>query len=161
MRPIYQSIILLTLIIAFSCDSKTSESNPEVPQHIIDKTLEYFEGEVIEKDLENEEGIEAWTIVVEDNNESIVKFYWPVNGQNLLKMEGQKGPFDYDIWPGDDLINFSTARTVAIGALKNNNITKWELAQEDEFIDKWIYTFEFGSQKVYVDAENGDVLQIN
>jgi uncharacterized membrane protein YkoI len=64
-----------------------------------------------------------------------------------------------------NLINFSTAKTFAISALKNDAITKWELEQNENFIDQWVYIFEMDNdgdtQKVYVDATNGDILQID
>jgi uncharacterized membrane protein YkoI len=61
------------------------------------------------------------------------------------------------------LINYSAAKTFAIAAVKNNGIVMWKLQKEDSYINKWVYTFEMeksgGTTKVYLDAENGDVLQ--
>ena len=94
-----------------------------------------------------------------------MQFYWVVINEELQKIKGSTGPFDYDIWPERNLINFSTAQKLAMGAIKNDSLNKWELDQDEDFIGKWIYTFEFavndGSRIVYIDAKNGDILQID
>jgi uncharacterized membrane protein YkoI len=159
-------LVFINLVLVFSaCDQSDNESNPEAPEDLLNKSSAYFDGEAIQKIMEIEEGIEAWKITIQNNNGSKVKFYWTVNNGSLVKIEGATGPFNYEIQPGQDLINFSTAQTIASGAVKNDSIKKWELKQEEEFIDKWIYTFEFhddgGAQKVYIDAEVGDILQID
>jgi uncharacterized membrane protein YkoI len=127
--------------------------------------LFFFDGEVVEKKLELEDGIEAWEIKIQNTDGAVVIFYWTVTPEILLKMQGDIGPFDYDITPGNNLINYSTARTVAIGAVKNDTIKKWELQQEEDFIDIWVYSFEFDdngdTSKVYIDAESGNILQID
>ena len=165
MRNLFIYIFLITSLLFITCEQKDNENNPEVPQSVIDKSLDYFDGEVIEKKLEEEEGVEAWEIKIQNSNGSVVKFYWTVNREILLKMEGLVGPFDYEIHPESDLINLSTAQTIAIGAVKNNAIEKWVLKQEEDFIDKWVYSFEFNDDgetvKVYIDAEKGDILEIN
>ena len=157
-------ITIFSFIVMFSCNQST-ENKPDVPQSAIDKSLNLFDGEVIEKELETEEGVDSWEVKIEDTNGSVVKFYWAVSNEALVKMESEKGPFDYEIVPGMGLINYSAAKTFAIAAVKNNAIVGWKLQKEDSFINKWVYTFEMnksgGTTKVYVDAQNGDVLQID
>ncbi len=157
-------LVIVGLIINSSCN-KESDTTPDIPQQIIDNSTSMFEGSVIEKELDNEEGIEAWEIKIQNTNSSTVKFYWAVSNQALVKIEGDQGPFDYELNPGMNLINFSTAKTFAISALKNDAITKWELEQNDNFLDQWVYIFEMDDDgetvKVYVDATNGDILQID
>lgn len=152
--------LFIALVLTSACDS-SDEANPEVPQIIIDQSLAFFDGNVIESGIVEEEGQETWEVKIENTEGSVVKFYWTVAGQGLLKMAGDQGPFDYDIWPGEGFINFSTAKTVAIGGVKNDTVRSWELAQEDEFNDMWVYSFEIDVQQVYVDAENGNILQID
>lgn len=158
------ALLIATATIAISCD-ENSTPIPKVPQSIIDSSLSYFDGEIIEKKTEKEDGIEKWEITIQNDKGSIVKFYWRINGQYLLKMEGQKGPFDYEIMPGNSLIFYSTALTVAKGGVKNDNVQKWALQQDGDFIDKWVYSFEFDDDgdiiKVYIDAESGDILEID
>lgn len=115
----------------------------------------------MERESNQENGIDAWGIKIENESGAVVKFYWAKNGLTLLKMEGQTGPFDYNIVPGNNLINLSTALTVAKSVVKNENISKWELEQNDDFVGKWVYSFEFDdiSRTVIIDAENGDILE--
>jgi len=164
MRNISLQFFIVVAALIFSCNENLETTN-EVPQSVIDKSLVYFEGEVIEKVFDQENRIDAWEIKIQNINGSIVKFYWSVNGIVLIKMEGQNGPFDYEIMPGKNLINFSTAQTIAKGAVKNENITRWELKEDEDFINKWVYSFEFDDMgstvKVYIDALNGDVLQVD
>jgi len=158
------ALVFYGLFLLNSCENK-NEDAPEVPQSVVDKSLDLFSGEVIEKKIENEEGIDAWEIKIQNTSGSVVQFYWATSNQSLIKIEGTQEPFDYDLSPGSGLINFSVAKTFAVSAVKNNAVTKWELKQEDDFIDKWVYTFEIdddgATTKIYIDAENGDVLQID
>lgn len=159
MRKFHQ-ILLIPALWLIACNSVTEEI-PNVPQSVIDQSLEYFDGVVMETSLENEEGQEAWEVKIENVSGALVKFYWTTLNPVLLKMEGTTGPYTYDIWPDDDLINFSAAKAVAIAAVKNDALERWELAEEDDFIGIWVYTFYIGSQQVYVDAVSGDVLEID
>lgn len=155
---------LFFLVSVISCEQK-NDTNPEVPQSIIDKSLTYFEGEVIEKEFDEENEIDSWEIKIQSSQGAIVKFYWSSIGQNLMKIEGQLAPFDYEIMPGNSLINYSSAKTIAIGAVKNEIITGWELEENEDFIDNWVYSFEFDDDgqtvTVYIDALNGNILQID
>lgn len=165
MKNLILSISLALLYVFASCSKTNDDSNPEVPQSAISKSLDYFNGELIEKKFESEEGVNAWELKIQNNKGSIVKIYLSLADESLLKLEGLVGPFDYDIHPGISLINFSTAFTIAVAAAKNNSVLNWELQQEDNFIDKWIYTFELddagSSINISIDAENGDILEID
>ncbi len=164
-----KNIFLITIIIAslalVSCNETSEDNNPTVPQSVIDNSLNLFDGSVIETGTEEEDGIKSWEIKIQDSEGAIVKFYWDIRTEFLVKIEGQVGPFAYDIAPGNNLINYSTAKTVATGAIKNSSLLRWKLKKESDFINKWVYSFEFDDNnntiKVYIDAENGDVLEID
>ena len=153
---------LVVSIVWISCEN-SDNVNPEVPQDVIDKSLELFNGNVIEQESSRENGIESWQIKVENQNGSIVKFYWTKSGQTLIRIEGINSPFNYNINPGNNLINFSTAQTVAKSAVKNDVVSKWKLEQDEDFLGNWIYSFQFDdiSITVVVDATNGDILETN
>ena len=82
----------------------------------------------------------------------------------LLQIEGTRGPFDYDISPGNNLINLSTARTIAMVQAHETNMIHWILRQNTyNSNDNWVYVFEFEKEasisvKVFVDASNGNIL---
>ncbi len=157
-------LFLVSLIFNISCE-ESNEPSPEVPQNIIDESLNLFNGEVFEIKQESEDGSNAWEIKIQNPDGAIVKFYWSVSNSELIKIEGIQGVFDYELNPGMSLINFSTAKTFAIAAVKNDAILHWELEKNEDFINKWVYEFEFetgsGTQSVYIDAMNGDVLEID
>lgn len=157
-------VFLFFLALGISCEQK-NDPNPEVPQSVIDKTLTYFEGEVIEKDFEDEDGVDAWIIKIQNTQGAIVKFYWTSIEHILLKIEGQSVPFDYEIMPGNSLVNYSSAKTIAIGAVKNENISGWELEKNEDFIGNWVYAFKFDDDGqtvfVFIDALNGNILEID
>lgn len=165
MKNLRISASILFLILSVACEKKDNETDPKIPQDLIDSSLAYFEGTVSQETLEIEDGIETWEIKIKNGNGAIVKFYWAVNNSELQKIEGSTGPFDYDIWPERNLINFSTAQKLAMGAVKNDSLNKWELSTNENFINKWVYSFEFDidgrTRNVDIDAENGDVLQID
>lgn len=154
--------ILVIISVLLACENN-KEVNPEVPEGFINNSLEIFSGSVIERKSELEDGIDAWEIKVENEQGSVVKFYWAKVGQDLIKIVGQTAPFDYNINPGLSLINLNTAMTVAISAVKNDNLSRWILDKDDDFSGKWIYSFEFDeiSRTVIVDALNGDILEID
>ena len=52
MKKIILALLIVSSTITISCD-ENSTPIPEVPQTIIDKSLSYFDGEIIEKELEN------------------------------------------------------------------------------------------------------------
>ena len=79
MKNLHISAFILFLILSVACEKKDNETNPKIPQDLIDNSLAYFEGTVIQESLEIEDGIETWEIKIENNNGAIVKFYWVVN----------------------------------------------------------------------------------
>jgi hypothetical protein len=158
--------ILVIYILAVSISCNKEETPPEVPQEVINESLSLFDGDVIEKNQEMEDGQTCWKVKIENPEGALVSFYWSTTINNdLTKILGSKGPFEYDLNPGMSLINLSTAKTFAIAAVKNDSILNWELERNEDFINNWVYEFEFetGSDtlKVYIDAMNGDVLQID
>ena len=165
MKNILLTTIIISSVALVSCNETSEENNPTVPQSVIDNSLNLFDGEVIETGTEEEEGVKSWEIKIQDNEGATVIFYWDIRTEFLVKIEGVDGPFNYEIVPGNNLINFSTAKTVATGAIKNSALLRWKLKRESDFINKWVYSFEFDDDgktiKVYVDAESGDVLEID
>ena len=59
--------IILGLLVLMSCEQQ-NEMSLDVPQDVIDKSLDLFDGAIIEKVSETEDGLEMWE----------VKFVWPI-----------------------------------------------------------------------------------
>jgi uncharacterized membrane protein YkoI len=164
-NKIQQIALLVSLILILNACSNEDVTPVDVPDEIISQSLNLFPGTVIEEGMGTENGRDIWEIKIQNTQGAIVEFYWAVNNQLLIKIEGDQGPFTYDIKPGLGLINFSAAKTFAVSAVKNDAVLAWELEQNEDFIDKWVYEFEIADDpdviKVYVDGETGDVLQID
>lgn len=165
MKNLILSTIIITSLALVSCNDTSEENNPTVPQSVIDNSLNLFDGEVFETGIDEEDGIKLWELKIRDDEGAIVKFYWDIRTEFLVKIEGVDGPFNYEIVPRNNLINYSTAKTVATGAIKNSSLLRWKLKKESAFINNWVYSFEFEDDnktiKVYLDAENGNVLEID
>jgi uncharacterized membrane protein YkoI len=56
------------------------------------------------------------------------------------------------------LINYSTAKGIALGAV-NGNIIEWKL-EKDESDNNWQYRFEIGSSEVRINASTGNIIRV-
>lgn len=148
----------------FCCEDAQDNVGP-VPQTVINASLDLFDGEVLQGKQEDEDGATVWEVKIRNGQGAEVVTYWTIDKEILVKIKGEIGPFDYDIQPGNQLVNFASAQTIAIGAIKNSALTKWELAKEEDFVGDWVYSFEFEgteeSIKVFLNAKSGDVIQID
>jgi len=137
----------------------------QVPERVINKSLALFEGAILEKKSGIEESTPVWEVKIRNSSGSIVKFYWKQDDEALYRMDGQEGPFDYDILLGEGMINFNSARFAAVAAAKSDQIRTWRLRAEEDFADLWVYTFVIegveGTIEVVIDADNGEVLEID
>ena len=165
MKTLLSAMVLGFLLFNTSCDNNRNGPSPEPPQSVIDQSLDYFDGEVIKKSAEVEDGIEVWEVKIKNDNGAVVKFHFRRSYDSLYEMTGESGPFDYEIVPGNNLINFQAAFTIAKGGVKNDSLTGWRLKKSSKFKDIWVYEFEFDingkGAKVYVDAASGNILQID
>lgn len=152
------------LLLMSGCNKDQENTTSKVPDTVVQKSLNLFDGSILEKSATVEEGIESWEVKIQNSAGATVAFYWNRQNTNLVKINGSQGPFDYSINADSGLLNFSTAKTLAIGAVKNDQIATWTLQQENMFDDLWTYTFFFlppSDRQVYIDAESGDILQID
>ncbi len=161
-KTLFLSLILLAGL--FAC-SKTDDPAPQVPDSVIDDSIEMFAGDILESKQVTEDGMELWEVKIQNTDGAVVRFYWTVSLNKLHEIDGQESPFNYEVIPGNGLITYSAAKLVAIAAIKNNNLLRWQLEQESDFANKWVYRFEFanGSDevRVFVDGATGDILEID
>ena len=141
------------------CDHKDDDEDDgkdEIPQDLKDKALEIVDGEIIEGEFE----AGVWEIYVRTEAGSKVEMEFDAESGDLLTVEGEQPPFDYEVNPGDDFILFSEAREVLFENF-DGEILAWEFSFDD--IDGWVYEFEmlfegddFG---VTIDAASGEVIE--
>ena len=156
----------MPLLALVGCN-KSDKNGLEVPNIIIDKSLDIFEGLVQSQEVDRENSEDLWKVRIRSVSGAIVEFYWYQTDDSLYRIDGLSGPYDdnYDIFPGNGLYNFKSAKFAATSQLKNNDLLDWRLRIEDSFNDLWIYSLTYnengGKITAYVNAKNGEVLEID
>ena len=154
-------IVPLVLLMAFvACSEDDDDDNAmQAPDSVITKAKALISGTVTESEPDNEEGVAAWKVDITTAQGAEVEVYCRQDNNTLLRLDGESGPFDYNIDPGNGLIDFNQAKTVA-GGETSEDLVSWRLRMEDKYNDQWVYTLEFTSTKVFINAEDGSVLDV-
>jgi uncharacterized membrane protein YkoI len=164
LRNLFNFLVLLFLIAG--CANSDNDLL-EVPDEVINKSLELFNGTVLVSDAVQEGTTELWKVRIRNTSGANVEFYWDQKDNSLYQITGLNGPYGngYDIVPGNALINFNSAKFTATQALKNYEVHSWRLKKEDQFAGLWVYTLNYnengGLITAYVNANNGEVLEID
>lgn len=137
------SIYFLAVLFAgffASCSDDDEEISPLTQQDAISKALMMTPGTVLSSSTEtNAEGLTYFDVAVQTSTGAIVEFeYYQVDGA-LKEIEGDQGPFDYELNPGMGLIKFSAAKNAALNA-QPGEVLRWSL--KEQFPDVWIYAFD-------------------
>ncbi|MDZ7607977.1 MAG: hypothetical protein U5K79_20915 [Cyclobacteriaceae bacterium] len=159
MRKIY--FILTGLLLLAACEDPFDSANDTIPDSFIKNSTIYFPGEVIETSSAILNGIQLWQVTVENESGAIVNFFWRKSISNLHKIEGTTGPFDYNLKPPFDVINFAAARFLATNNFSIGNITSWSFEPTPKQNMKWYYIFQGdgAESKVMLDAGSGSVIR--
>lgn len=88
----------------------------------------------------------------------IVKFEYQLNSNELREVKGLTPSFEYEIEPGNGLINYSVAKSIALSAV-NGSIFEWKL-EKDESDNNWQYRFEIENIEVRINASNGNIIRV-
>jgi uncharacterized membrane protein YkoI len=163
-RTIVSYLVLVSL---WSGCNSTDDDALIVPDKIINNSLGMFDGTVLMREATEVGTLAVWKVQIRNNKGSVVEFFWNQLDDNLYKIEGLKGPYDdnYDVVPGNGLVNFKSAQFAATSELKNDALRIWILKKENDFADLWIYSLIYnennGQVTAYVNANNGEVLEID
>ena len=152
-------LVLVAATILVNCSDDDESSPMQAPAVVMNKALTLIPGTVTESEPENEEGILAWKVDITTAQGAEVEVYCRQDDNTLLRLDGESGPFDYNIDPGNGLIDFNQAKTVADGET-SENLDNWRLRIEDKYNNLWVYTLEFTSTTVFINAEDGSVLDV-
>lgn len=92
----------------------------------------------------------------------IVKFEYFIGTSDLKQIKGLTPSFDYSIEPGLGFVNYSTAKSAALGAV-SGEIVEWKL-EKDVSDNQWQYRFEIlfsgDDYEVRLDALTGTVIRV-
>jgi uncharacterized membrane protein YkoI len=140
----------------------------QVPDTVVDQSLAIFDGRVVARSSVEQLSQPVWKVEVHNAQGAAVLFYWHQEDGSLHRIDGVKGPFDgnYDVVPGQGLINFKSAELAARSALKNSDLREWMLRREDDFNALWVYSMAFnkdggGEERAFVNASGGEVLALD
>ena len=162
-----QIIFLLSLIGIFffaACGENASEPSLNNEQKIvISKTTSMTNGNATIISVSNDNESNHWEVKIDmPGDGGLVKFEYNIATNDLRQIKGLTPSFNYEIEPGNGLINYSSAHSVALNAV-SGNILKWKL-EKDESDNNWQYRFEIDSAgshfEVRINAVAGTVIRI-
>ena len=150
-------VILSGFLMFSACSDPFESSDDSIPDKLLKNSIVFFAGEVIETSSASINGKQLWNVAVENESGSLVNFYWRKSVNSLYKIEGTKGPFDYNLNPPFSVINFAAARFLATNNFSIGNITSWSFEPSPNQNMSWYYIFHgHGSvSKVTLDAGSG------
>ena len=128
-------------------------------QTAVDLALVLFPGTVQEVELEVEEGQRTWKVDILGTGGAEVEVYMLAASDELYRIDGEKGPFSYDIDPGTSLMTFSEAK-IRADTEAGESLESWNLRQDDSYRNNWVYQFNYSEKEVIIHAEDGSVLEV-
>lgn len=123
----------------------------EMTQNLIQSDIQKVEKKVV-KD------IPVWKVITLTQSGGMIKFEFKFNEIELLQIDSEEGPFDYDLIPKKEFLSFATAKSTAEkhSGLK---ILKWSLK---EIKQNWEYSFwvftKSGKAHIRVNALSGEII---
>lgn len=154
----FSSFLLAFLL--FSCEEQFGLNNDKISQNIIDTSLQLFDGEILEKKSTKLDGIDVWKVRIENNSGAVVSFYWQRSYTKLFRIEGEKGPFNYDIKPPLTVLVLSTARFLALESYESGELLSWRLIRDSSLNQQWVYQFFIKEREspISINAASGDIV---
>ncbi len=160
LKHIIFSLFLLGTILLTAC-SESSTTAPTISgqDDVISKTTTMTKGSGSVVSTVKNDDTQHWEVRVDmPGDGGIVKFEYQLNSSELREVKGLTPSFEYEIEPGNGLINYSSAKSIALGAV-NGSITEWKL-ERDESDNNWQYRFYISNSEVRINATNGNILRI-
>lgn len=156
----FSFVIFFFCLISFSCEKQFGNRQFEAPQKIIDNSIELFPGKLIEQSSDILDEVQVWKIKIENESGSVVSFYWQKNYNLLFVIEGEHGPFNYEMIPPLGVLVLSTAKFLAFESYSEKVLTSWKLKRNNSYRNRWVYLFNLKQTElpIMIDAVSGDVL---
>ncbi len=160
LKQLLFSLFISGIFLLAAC-SENSSTAPGVGEQdeVVAKTNLITKGRSSIVSTVKNDDTQHWEVKVDMTGDGgIVKFEYQLNSNELREIKGLTPSFEYEIEPGNGLINYSTARAIALGAV-SGSIIEWKL-EKDESDNNWQYRFEIGTTEVRIDAANGNILRV-
>ena len=160
LKHILFSLFLTGTILLTACsENSTTEPTSGLQDDVVTKTTVMTKGRGSVVSTVKNDDTQHWEVKVDmPGDGGIVKFEYHINSKELREVKGLRPSFDYEIEPGNGLINYSAAKSIALGAV-SGSIIEWKL-EKDESDNMWQYRFQIGSSEVRINATNGNIVRI-
>jgi uncharacterized membrane protein YkoI len=148
-----------TILLAACSEGTTTAPTSSGQDDVISKTTAMTKGSGSVVSTVKNDDIQHWEVRVDmPGDGGIVKFEYQLNSNELREVKGLSSSFEYEIEPGNGLINYSNAKSIALGAI-NGSIIEWKL-EKDVSDNNWQYRFEIGSSEVRINATDGNIIRV-
>jgi uncharacterized membrane protein YkoI len=148
-----------TILITACSESSTTAPSTGGQDNVISKTTTMTKGTGSVISTVKNDDTQHWEVRVDmPGDGGIVKFEYQLNSNELREVKGLSSSFEYEIEPGNGLINYSNAKSTAISAV-NGSISEWKL-EKDVSDNNWQYRFQIGSSEVRINAVTGNIIRI-
>jgi len=148
-----------TILLAACSENSTTSPSNNGEDIVVAKTSAMTKGSGSLLSTVKNDDTQHWEVKVDmPGDGGIVKFEYQLNSNELREVKGLTPSFEYEIEPGNGLINYSSAKTIALGSV-NGSIIEWKL-EKDESDNMWQYRFQIGSSEVRINATNGNIVRI-
>ena len=139
-------------------DSEISEIDDSEAVTIV---LKIVPGQIVKKEKEKYRGRWVWKVKVKTKGSASVEVKIDMKTGRVLKIEGEDGPYDYDIKTLEQYLKLQEALELALKDI-DGTIIKWELKYDNEL--SWKFEIEIQSEdgvfKVEIKAKDGIVIEI-
>ena len=155
----YFLMFSLALLILSQCGG---DDEPTIfdAQQASKKALDIVSGQVVSTVADSTGAIAEWDVIIMTPVGSTLKVEFAQATGDLLEIEGEVAPFDYEVNPGMGLIPFSQARQIAL-AEASGEIQEWIL-KVDAITGIWTYRLKIDVngqvEDLRIDAATGAVL---
>lgn len=160
LKHILFSLFLTGTIFVTACQENSTTSPTSGGQDdVITKTTAMTKGSGSVVSTIKNDNTNHWEVRVDmPGDGGIVKFEYQLNSNELREVKGLTPSFEYEIEPGNGLINYSSAKSIALGAV-SGSIIEWKL-EKDESDNNWQYRFYISNSEVRINATNGNIIRV-
>lgn len=163
-RSFFVLSIILSVMLNAACSEDVNNSNSTsiTDDQAVQKAQQINSGTVTKTELTTHNGIKVWEVYMTTSSGGELKVKYSVDSGTMVEIKGTSSSFDYEVKPGMNLIDYSTAKNVALNA-KPGDIREWKL-EKDESDNRWEYRFFISSAgqewEIRIDATTGVILRI-
>lgn len=136
----YFLAIALSALLLLACSEDENPITPMTEQQATAKALTMTSGTVLSTDTDTTTtGVVYFNVELRTSAGAIIEFEYFLTNGSLKSIQGDQGPFEYEVNPGSGLVLYSKARSAALTA-RPGVIKRWDL--EKNSAGAWVYIFE-------------------